>query len=145
MPPSAREFLPALCLLLVIALWIFGCGDAELKLDPLPSCPTQDPPIFCITINDVNPNNLEAHFDPMEIRVSAGTAVLWSYNGFDIHELEFNSVNPQTGEITSRPDLGCPTFTLTSHCSKMLDTGTYQFSCSLHPFTAAGTLVVENQ
>ena len=140
MPPATREVFDVLSFLLVTALWISGCGDAELRLDPLPSCPS-----VCITINDVNPNNLEAHFDPMDARVSPGTTVFWSYNGFDTHNMNFNSVNPQTGEITSRPDLDCPIFSLTSHCSKILDSGTYQFFCSLHPFTLAGTLIVENQ
>ena len=142
MPPSAREFFDVLSFLLVTALWISGCGDSELRLDPLPSCPSSS---ICITIKDVNFDNPGAHFEPMQARVSAGTTVFWSYNGSQIHDLTFITVNQQGNSTLSTDPTCSPHVEISYHCSKILDPGTYQFFCSLHPFTAAGKLIVKNQ
>jgi plastocyanin len=122
----------------VLAGWISGCGDRELGVDSLPSCPS-----VCITIKDMSPDDSEDHFEPAGATVVAGTTVFWNYSGFDSHQLRFSSVDQQ-GNATPRFDLDdCPIFNLTSRCSKTLEPGTYQFSCTVHSLSGPGRLTVE--
>jgi plastocyanin len=77
--------------------------------------------------------------------VPAGTTVFLSYNGFQEHDLTFITVNQQGNTIfTSDPDCP-PNVTISYHCSKIFDPGTYRFFCTLHQnIDDAAELIVNN-
>ena len=124
--------LTALFALFGSAVCLVGCGRVELPETLSPTCEQDVPFVSCIVIHDVTPETAGEHFEPSEIEVPADTMVVWSYSGFQNHDLKF-VLTQDDGQKVLVDDPDCPPpITMSYHCSKVFSPGTYEFICSLH-------------
>ena len=131
------------CSLVLILLTIALSGCIELQfptnetsnqtknITSIPSIPTTTPEFAVREPSTVYVNIRGSAFEPLELKVVAGTTVKWENFDSGKHAIYVNNFSSQPFDKRE------------SWYYRFNETGTFEFNCSIHPWMTHGRIVVE--